>query len=264
MGTKRREATRELQRIVALSYNPYFEEEVKKIRQTYRVPTGDLEKALNWYIFKYAIKYGKSTYPLSTPKSSSPWLEFLLGAEELKHIYDTEVPLEQDILLLLGHFQLPGTAFHNVLLYILTDDGLWLDPYFFAPNVEVKWDTRKMLPELTVTVTGLGPWATKKQWEDIWDGRVKQEVEIAGKACKEVYGTAKPGKKRATLKSYIEQMQRWSEWYQLSETRGLGPAKALDKWDEDHPDQYGNFDLSTVTHAIGEFKKIITPVRIED
>jgi len=51
--------TRQLQRIVALRYNPYFEQEVQKIRHKYKIPQ-DSEQARDW--FKSLLK----RYPRNT------------------------------------------------------------------------------------------------------------------------------------------------------------------------------------------------------
>jgi len=253
MEKRKLKATRELQRIAALPYNPYFEEDVKRIRRKHAIPP-DRKGAMEWFYTDYSLKHGKMAYPLFLPKGEYPFFE--TG----ESIADTEVPLERDVVALLWRFRLPEMVFESVLQYVLTGDEIFLDPLVFEPNVECDFDTRKGLPELTVTITGLDPWATKKQWEEIWDCKIRPILERAKDICEDVLNLTEPAKKRPTLGSYRKQMQVYSEWYQLSEIQGFGPTKALEKWEKDHPDQCGHYDPSTITHAIKEFRRIITPI----
>lgn len=275
MGKEKLGATRQFQRIAALPYNPYFEKEVKQIRQKYAIPT-DGKKAREWLSYlEHKLKYSEWGYPLFTPKAKDSFLEGkeartiteVLESKEARTIYPIEVLVGLEALILLQRFRLPKYVFRNVHQYVLTGYKIMLDPSRLAPKVEFELNViTKGLPEWKVTITGLGPWATKKQWAEIWDSKVKQRVEEARKTCEEVDGIAELGRKRATLEAYSEQMRRWSEWYQLSEIQRLGPKQALDKWllDEDRADQWNPdepFALSTVTKAIDEFRDIITPLQ---
>lgn len=254
MGKKKLRMARQLQRIVALPYNPYLDEQVGEIRQKYSIPV-DRKKASDWFYLEYAMSYRKCAYPLFIPRGQALFLQ----SKEVKTIYDTEVPLEREILILLQRFQLPDYVFESLLRYVIGDDKISLDPLAFEPKVEFDWDYRKGLPELKVTIAGLSHLTTEKQWKQIWNRQVKQRINRAKEDYKEVFGIAGSSRKRITLESYREQIKRWSEWYQLSEIQGLGPTGALKKWEKDHPDECGKFEVSTVTHAIKEFGEIIRP-----
>lgn len=292
MGTRKLEATRELQRIAALPYNHYFHEEVVRIRRRYGIPKHakglrplrpELAKALRrwlkylppeealkyelgergltdadlarfWFYVLYSEHYKKRAWALFAPDKET---REVLGAG--KHIYDTEIPLEKEVLTLLQRFGLPEAIFDRVLQYVLTLDKGWLDPLEFEPAVYFNIDATKGFPLLTITVARLGLWISDKEWARIWKDRVKPHLASLRRRFKAQLGTTEPSKKRMTLKAYSEQMRRWSEWYQLSEIQGLGPTKALEEWERKHPDQCGKYDLSTVTHAIEEFREIITP-----
>lgn len=259
MQKKKLRATRQLQCIAALPCNPNLDEDVTHLRQTYRIPVG--EGAFEWFDTEHSAKYGARAYDLFMLERKNPWLR------RLESITDTKVPLERDILVLVYRYGLPMRAFANVLCYALTDDKKCLHPGAFLPMVDCYLDIDKV-GGLLVTVTGLSPWTTKKEWAAIWDFPVKQEAERAKRVYAEALGMAEPGKKRHTIESYVEQMQRYSEWYQLSgwtsEAQGLGPTKALEEWEKGHPDQAGRFDLSTLTHAVREFREIITPIPSDD
>ena len=257
MKKEQLQANRQLQRIAALPYNHYIEQECKKIRQKYTFSGLNEEKAYEHY-FQQVKKYRKSAYPLFSTDNVFAFLE---------PTYETEVPLEQEVLTLLRRFQLPVHAFLSVLLYIVTGRKSWLFELLFAsPEVKVIWDYKKALSVANVTITGLNLWTTKKQWEQIWDNEVKQKVNAMRKALERQYGVSELGRKRCTLEAYNEQIHRWWEWYQLSEIEGLGPKRALNKWEESHPEsrpkknKRREFDLSTVTKAIKDFGDIITPI----
>ncbi|MBL7125148.1 MAG: hypothetical protein ISS51_03520 [Dehalococcoidales bacterium] len=260
---KKLEATRQLQRIAALPYNPIFEEEVKKIRHKYAIPE-DPDEAKFWFR-KHYRKYDKSVLAWFVSSDLFPFLAAKRGIGDKSKrgagLFGslTEVPLEIHILNLIQRFRLPWTMIPTALLYVLTLERVWLYPsqlkseVMFAP--EFPGDT------LTVIVTRLTPYTTRKQWNEIWNDHVKRELDKIKQTNKQVLGT--PSRKRTTLASLEEQIKRWAEWYQLSEVEGRGPVEALEKWEQDHLEQTGKIDLSTVTHAIKEFKEIITPVPVK-
>lgn len=269
MGKQKLEVTRQLQRIAALPYNLIFEEEAKKIRQKYAIPQ---HGAADWFR-QYWHKYGKSATALlgafKGPRlvpGTVGWMGVTddeLAAKAVDSITDTKVPLEREILLLLSRFGLPLRMFQAVLEYILEDDRRWLHLSVLEPAVRLTVSVREGELELMVTIR-LTHLTTKKHWKEIWDEQIEPELKQMRLAYKEEYGIGDPGRKRTTLVAFAEQMKRWSEWYRLSEVEGLGPTKALVKWEEECSDERGKFDQSTVTHAIKDFEEIITPIAIKD
>jgi hypothetical protein len=266
MGKEKLEGTRQLPRIVALAFNPYSRHDVWKLRQKYLVPefgafcppyetTGTaLKKTWKWYRAyikdydkcaptRYAHRYGKS-------KSSSK------EGRGFKGILNTEVPFERELIALLERYQLPLILFDNLLLYALTEWPFAFSRHAVGPSVKMESDLAKIWPVLTVTVNRIGPWTTKKQWVDIWDNKIKHKLMELKETLRQHVDIEEPGRKRASR----EILHRWLQWFMLSEMTGLGPAKALDEWEQEHPDQKGIFDQSTVTHGIAEFREIITPI----
>lgn len=275
MGKKKLKATEQLKRIAALPHNPYFHEEVVKLREKYAVPE-DLREANDWLdsqlrkevdisvetmgslrglLTSPTFSHGNATLKViemfalrEHPRTYSAKLKKYSGESDWPY----QTSLFKDISNLLKVFRLPIQMLYNVLRYISTGKKEWLD--ILEPWVKCEIDQTERIPEFRITVGGFIPWITKKQWIEIWN---RCFVTESG----HLFQSAR---KRATAKSFNEQMQRWAEWYQLSETQGLGPVEALKRWEEEHPDEYGKFDQSTVNHAVEDFHKIITPVHTED
>lgn len=264
MEMKKGLSTKRLMRIAALPYNHFFGNEVQKIRKEYAIPA-DYKEAWDWFFQEHAASGLRAAWSLFDPNP-------LLMNATAKTIYHTEVPLEKDIVLVMIKFQLPSYVFFRVLQYVLLNDIRCLDPQVFAPNATFEPDTRRGLPEWKITVTGITPWTTKGQWDEIWaminqfdefwdefeDGRMKKVIEILklGRSTK-----------RPTVESYRKQMKRWSEWYQLCVIQGMSAVKALDKWEKDHPEQIdpdNPIDPSTVTRAVKDFQEIIRPVPLKE
>ncbi|MFC1874096.1 hypothetical protein ACFLYX_02205 [Chloroflexota bacterium] len=245
--------TQQHHRIAALPFNPFFEEEANKLRQKYSIPE-DGKEAWRW-LEGMLHRYDKTAFALFFNERESR----SFGGLAVKRINDTEVPLEREILIVLRRFGLPQRLFRNIQTYVVTGDRLWLDLRLMQPKVKVRSDFEKG-QEITVTISGLSLWTTKQQWGDIWNRNVKEELEITKRDMKDMFGVVEPSRKQATPETLYGQMQRWSEWYQLSEVQGLRPSEALDEWEEAHPEQRGDYDLSTVTKAITEFREILNPI----
>ena len=278
MGKGKLETTRQLQRIVALRYNPFFEEFAKQIRQEYAIPENSTE-AQDWFkdllgrykksAFGFFFKsfFEKGTLPFATGafalgnigSTYHPWVA-PRELNEMNSIIDTEVPFERHILAVLPRFGVPFAMYFVIIRYVLTGNKSWLHPLWLQPEVECEFDLKTGQPWLKVTIPGLGPWTTKKQWDEIWDNNIKLYLKALG----EVLGTTQPSRKRATFLSLEKQIKRYAEWYQLSEEQGLGPTPALEMWYNSHPDERDKYDVSAITHAITEFREIITPTAIED
>jgi hypothetical protein len=295
MEEEKSEGTIPLQRLATLPYNPFFYEEVRSIRQKYNIPS-DSRKAVDWFR-KYIGQYEEHSDKLlfwelfqddeakpdslesleekgyaqyKTPANTLIQIGYgsvhLLQQREIdeelaKAIMDTEVPLERDVVELLRRFQLPRSAFYGVMRHILLDANVWEPSYWFPLQVYLDLEEHLRRKDLTVTVAGIGPWTTKMQWEAIWHG-----IEVAVENHSEFFHMEKPSKKHATIESYQEQMQRWADWYELSQIQGMGPTEALKKWIKDNPEQAytpdgeAKYDVSTVTKAIQEFREIMTPL----
>ncbi|MFC2003865.1 hypothetical protein ACFLV4_08015 [Chloroflexota bacterium] len=171
MAKEELKLTKELQRIAALPHNHFFEEEAQKLRQEYAIPA-DYMEAWDWFFQVHAASGLRAAWPLF---DTNP----LLMNATAKTVYDTEVPLEEDIVLLMKHFRLPAHVFYRLLQYVLLNDKQFLDPQLFAPHVEFEPDPRRGLPEWKLTITGISPWTTKIQWDEIWDDAVKKAVKIS-------------------------------------------------------------------------------------
>lgn len=229
MGKQKLETTQELKRIAALPYNPNFQDEVKKLRQ------------------KYGILIG------------------LQACDYLEKHPDLVSHLIEDVRNVVSRYTelWPSEVFRKVMLYVLTDNCEQFKESLnhTLPTPQAKrwrWDTTPGC--WAFTITGISKFATKEQWDEIWYYEVLPRL----KAIKEVFGIPLPAKKRPNIESFNEEMKRYSEWYQLSEIEGLGPTQALDKWLEDHQDERDKYNVSTLTHAIKEFREVIKPLPTKD
>lgn len=245
MGKQKLEVTRQLQRIAALPFNPFFKEEARRIRENFGIP-GEQKEAVYW-LKKYKQAYERRKTRGNIAKST--------------------IPLHKEILALLSRFgvPLPLIEFNLLEIYIVYPiDPLLHLSIMGAPFVYIRPDPTVGLPYMKVEVYGISMWTTKKDWERVWDNKVNKEVREMKVQHREITGESAPGRKGMSLESLYNRMERWSEWYRLSEVEDLGPTKALVKWEEEHSDERGKFDQSTVTHAIKDFKEIITPVPVNN
>lgn len=288
---------RQLRRIAALPYNSFFERAINEIRQKYTI-LEDASEAKNWfknllweykrstfaYIFKIRsehLLYDIIHLPHDLPAFEMHLEEDLqhklaIGAGEMQTLLETEVPFERDILLLLRRFHLPTAMYFMVLQYALTGDSSWIQLLHMRPEAHcfVGMETGELV--LRVTVTGLYPWTTREEWDDLWEGTVKDSLEdidafLCGRKFRRKRSLQEALYRRfkrwyqSYQSSLDRQMKRWSEWYQLVEVRGLRISEALDEWEKSHPEQVPakGIDESTVSKAVAEFRKIITPVSTE-
>lgn len=170
---------------------------------------------------------------------------------------DTALAFYKDIDVLLDKYSLPHSLYWEVIYILVTDDYEILVADLIEPKVEIDTSQPDLQPDsyypiTNISISVLTPYLSKKQWDKIWHQYLAS------------YFKVKRSRKRATIKSYTEQMKRWAEWYQLSELQGYGPKKTLDLWEDNHPDEKRKYDQSTVTKAIQEFVRIITPKPITD
>ena len=298
MEKKKSITTEQLKRIAALPYNLFFEREINGIRRKYAIPE-DASEAKNW--FKNLLReYRKSTFafifklrsehlpydiirlPHDLPAFEMHLEEDLqhelaIGAGEMRTLRETEVPLERDILLLLRRFDLPQALYFMVLQYALTHDSSWIQLLHIRSEAHCLFGMETGEIALRVTVTGLYPWTTREEWDDLWEGTVKDSLEdldafLCGREFhrKRSLQEALYRRFKRWYQSYQSsldrQMKRWSEWFQLVEIEGMPIGEALRQWEESHPEQVPakGIDESTVSKAIGEFRKIITPIPKKD
>jgi hypothetical protein len=243
-------AKRQLQRIAALPVNHLFEGQAKRIREAFKIPA-DGKDAHTWFL-NHLGPYKKGI-------TLRRWSKFRRKRQNISEFIDTEVPLEQRLLVLMDDFGIPFTMFFPVMKYVASGEKKYLQTnvvYHLTPDLTLHADRGEY--ELTITVDNVGIWTTKKDWEALWDDYVKDELKELKRFILDGEGVKVAGTK-ASLKYYRKQMERWSEWYQLSELQGYGPKKALELWEEKYPKQRGKYDLSTVTKAVRDFRQIITP-----
>ncbi len=169
----------------------------------------------------------------------------------METLLDTKLPLELDIIAILRKYNLPLFVFYNILDYTLSGrrcDLVW--GLILLPEARLYFNQLTGEDELTVAIP-LHPWDNQDSWNSRWRSvkRALQDVRISR-------GINEPSTKRASIGSYWQQVVRSAEWYKLSEVQGLGPTKALARWEEIYPDRRGECDQSTVTKAIKEFTKI--------
>lgn len=287
--------TRQLQRIAALPYNPFFEREINDIRRKYEIPE-DAAVAKNWFR-SLLWKYKKSTFAFLFKLSSErlPYGVFSLPhdlaayeiinleeglkhevsaeAREMKTLFETEVPLERDILLLIQRFGLPDAIYFLTLQYLLTGNKEWIDLLQIRPYAHCIFGMETGEIGLRVTITGLYPWTTREEWDDLWEGTVKDSLEdldafICGRKFHRKRSLSESLYRRfkrwseSYQSSLDRQMKRWSEWYQMVEVDGKSLKTALGRWEEEHPEQVPakGIDESTVSKAVAEFRRIITPL----
>ncbi len=287
MEKKKLESTRKIQRLAALPHNPYARKDIESIRIKYGLDKVESWKAWAWYgdytdgasppspkdwrpreMQSQVVRKDDGTIEVvdkthrpvkSAWEYFSPYGELYQGEE---YTFDTDIPIEKDIFVFMRRYQLPIRAFMDVLEYVLTGE-------MKSPSQQ-HWNKPRLrsIPEmldkrltLKVFIDGITSETTRKQWVELWNDKIASYFNT----LKELGAIEVPPRK-VGLQSMEAEMKRWSEWYQLSEIQGLGPVKALEKWEKDHPEQAEAkvFDQSTVTHAITEFREIITPIVTKD
>ena len=258
------DTTLQLRRVAALPYNPYFEQRIIGIRKKY----GISETARSYHFIDPSLEKYIGGDHVNVEESTLIGEDITITLPSKSSGIKGQLP--SDINQLLADFGLPAAIFDSIFYYVFTNHKSSISDWVahdvgasitFGEDVhfgeeESDGETNES-EELTVEIK-LSRWSTKKTWNRLWDNHIKAEIS-------KLQGTQGQLAKKANLSSTTrKQIERWAEWYQLSEVQGLGPVRALGKWEEDHLGQEGKFDLSTITHAIQEFKGIITPTPIED
>jgi len=231
-------------RIYALPYNPFFKDELKQIRTYLELPEdgiSDNQQAWAW-LEKHL-----------TGKPQSWFLQKPTLSDE--KLWETEAPLWKVAIYLIDKFSLPLRMRSNIGLYVVINDERFLTNWR-GLDVDFAINMKAAKLQLVITVDGIDAWTTEEQWHEVWEHWVKP--------LKRSLGEPAPANKRPGYgKALQERIKRYAEWYDLSEKPpGIGPAKALRKWEDDHPDDISEYDISTVTKAVKEFRRLITPKEI--
>ncbi|MFC2012642.1 hypothetical protein ACFLVU_05880 [Chloroflexota bacterium] len=250
MGKKQLESTLQLQRIAAIPYNPNLRRDIELIRIKYGLDKYDGDEAWKWYAEQINPVGVRSTLHYLVAKPDWDVRSYM------EHPFETDIDIEQDIGTLLSRYQLPISQFIQIIYYATYGYPYSLEMLkAFKPGVLKVYSVQIELGRVEIIIGYLTPWTTKKEWNEIWDKDVLPII----KDLKQTQGIKLQARK-ATLFTMITQIERWSEWYELSEIQGLGPTKALREWEKINPTEAGKFDQSTVTHAVKEFERIITPI----
>ena len=62
---------------------------------------------------------------------------------------------------------------YTVVHYVVTGQKEWIHPVFQEPSVNCEFEVKTGVDTLTVTITRLAWWTTKKEWDNIWDRDIK-------------------------------------------------------------------------------------------
>ncbi|MDD5703802.1 MAG: hypothetical protein PHU23_17345 [Dehalococcoidales bacterium] len=237
-------------RIYALPYNPYFKDDVKQMRSYLELPEdgiSDNQQAWTWLEKNLTDKRPKPWFlPKPTPSDEKLW--------------KSEIPIWKVAIYLIARYGLPFRMRSNIGLYVVTNNVRFLINWR-GLDVDFAINMKAAKLQLVITVDGVDEWTMEEQWHEVWEYWVKP--------LKRSLGEPAPANKRPGYgKALQERIKRYSEWYQLSELDGLGPAEALEKWEgqQSHLDYVKHrksgkhYDVSTVTKAIEEFRKLITPI----
>jgi hypothetical protein len=218
---------------------------VLKARKLLGIPGKGLprEKAIEWY-FNEAHKYDPVVVTLDP---------FTLAQKEKRiksaQWYDSDMPLEKIALELVKKFGLPIRAIRYISHYVLDGDNRWIRNPIFAEAVPIQ----PLFDSDLHCIMLIDPWTTKKQWAEIWDTSIKPALDSMQAKV------GKPQRRRMSTDSWDEQMKRWSEWHELILTKRLTQQKAIEEWEAKHIEQWGKYDISTVSKAVRDFEKLIKP-----
>lgn len=240
--TQEKQPSIDWRRIYALPYNHFFENEIKRMRSYLELPKdGISDRQQAWVWLERHL----------TGKQIKPWFEAQTATSNEK-LWQTEVPLWKAAIYLIDKFGLPLRMRSNIGLYVVTNNEGFLKNWK-GLDVEFSINVKAAKLQLAITVDGIDAWTTEVQWREVWKNWVKP--------LKRNLGEPLPANKRPGYgKALQERIKRYAEWYGLSELEQLGPTGALNKWSELHKDESGKYNESTVSKAVQEFRKLITPI----
>lgn len=230
-------ATKQLQRACAIPYNHFLHGDIRALQNKLGLNKLTFDECDKWLLA--LSDYWGSHKPKEKIVSLVP--------------IETKNEIEKAIYYILARYQLPMSQFWNIALCLFENDPCFDLPTDLPTVRKSHFDP--VMGRTDIIVEELEVWTTKQQWEALWDTQVMPLI----KKLRDSQGIGMIPKK-IMVPSVIKQMDRWAEWYFLSEREGLGPAKALEKWEKTHQDEGKTFDHSTVIHAIQEFRRIITPL----
>jgi hypothetical protein len=242
--TEEKQPSIDWRRIYALPYNHFFKDKVKQMRSYLKLPeNGISENQQAWaWLEKHFTEKRPQPQPWFLPKP----------APSDEKLWETEVPLWKVAIYLIAEFGIPLRMRSNIGLYVVTNNERFLINWR-GLDVNFSVNIKAAKPQLFITVDGVDAWTTEEQWHEVWEHWVKP--------LKRNLGEPVPANKRPGYgKALQERIKRYSEWYQLSELDGLGPAEALKTWDKRHQNDAGKYNESTVSKTVHEFRKLITPI----
>jgi hypothetical protein len=230
--------------------------------------TPDPDPGYKWYVdqmktcpnnaisFYYVVFYKESAVlpvdemtvaGFEIPHWRSAWIKIFKQCT-MNNLLETKLPIDIEIIELTRKYQLPIFMFYYILDYVLS--GRRCDLVYgliLQPNAQ--WYINELTGEDGITVAvPIQPWDNQDSWNLHWNTVKRAVYQLQMK-----HRLNEPSTKRASIRSYWKQIVRWAEWFELSEIQGLGPKRALVKWEEKYPDNRGKYDQSTVTKAIRKF-----------
>jgi len=251
MERKRLKSSWQLKRFIALRYSPDAREDLRSIRAKYGLDRLTPVESIEWYKAQTHTSSGepvKSTYAYLSPHV----------AVSMEGPFDSEIPIDRDIHVFMARYELPLRVFFDILNYIFRGNIKELPRPWDNPVIGIFYELKEMDVRLRITLDNITPWNTKEQWDAIWT----EEILPFMNHWASVYGV-EPPPKPVTLKSIDKELERWSEWYELA--KKYGQEGALSKWRELHQEAGERFnDQSTISRALKRFKRLITPVSVEN
>ena len=245
--TEEKQPSIDWRRIYVLPYHPLFKKDVKSVRTLLRLPENgisDEKQASAWLHDHIGLKTPYSPDSPTIPLGAA----IVQSASEAK-LFDTEIPLWHFAGVLAQKYGIPLRMRNHIGVYILTNDEEWLYVWN-GLDVTVSVNIKAGKPQFAVIVDGIDTWTTRTQWQSVWDNYGKHIRRLAGKIPE--------SKRNAPNPALRERIRRYAEWYELSEQPNSGPAKALREWENKHKNEMGKYDISTVTKAVKEFRRLIT------
>lgn len=228
-------------RIYALPYNHFFKPELKQMRSYLELPEhGISDSQQAWAWLEKHLSEKPQPWFMPNPVHSDDKL------------WETEVPLWKVAIYLIDRYGLPLRMRNRIGFYVVTNDEKFLTDWR-GLDVDFAINMKAAKLQLVITVDGIDTWTTEEQWHEVWEHWVKPLKRNLGEP---IPANKRPGHGKALQ----ERMKRYADWYQLADIGGLGPAKALKKWLENHPHETDKYDESTVSKAVDEFRKLITPI----
>lgn len=237
-----REPSIDWRRVYALPYNHYFKDKVKQVRSYLGLPMDGISDT------KQAWAWIEKHFSENRPQ---PWF-VPMHAPSNEKVWETDVPLWQVAIILIYLFGLPLRMRNSVGLYVVINNESFLTNWK-GLDVDFAINVKAATPQFAVTVDGIDAWTTEQQWREVWKTLIQP---LKGNLGEPIPANKRTGRGKALR----ERIKRYAEWYELSEKPDSGPANALKEWEKLHTKDSGKHDASTVSKAIQEFRRLITPI----